>query len=397
MPFLKFDFDPMRLRSRKTESVATYLELSRTVETSPNTVNVVSPSLDSAMLLARKLSALPEVGRAVTLESFVPEGQASKLALIDDAHTLLEPSLNPFDIAAPPTDAELIRKIHETEQKLRKAGRVVADPSGIAMTGLADVLEQLARGSAELRSRAGAALLAGFPTALTQVNASLKAQPITLNSLPRDLQRQWVSPQGHALIQIFPSRQLSNPLVTAHFVRAVQSVAPSVSGVAVDIVESGQTILQAFFAAGLLSAIAILALLFFALRHLLWVVMAVTPVLLSGLLLFGTCVALGMDMNLENMIAFPLLLGIGVAFNIYFIVAWRGGSRGLLNSSLTRAIVFSALTTGAAFASLSLSSHPGTASMGALLLIALFWILATTLIFLPALLSASTGRGRGVA
>ena len=239
--------------------------------------------------------------------------------------------------------------------------------------------------------------MADFPTALTQVNASLTAQPITLNSLPRDLRRQWVSPQGHALIQIFPSHQLSNPLVTAHFVRAVQSIAPSVSGVAVDIVESGQTILQAFFAAGLLSAIAILALLFFALRHLLWVVMAVTPVLLSGLLLFGTCVALGMDVNLENMIAFPLLLGIGVAFNIYFIVAWRGGARGLLNSSLTKAIVFSALTTGAAFASLSLSSHPGTASMGALLLIALFWILATTLIFLPALLSASTGRSRAVA
>ena len=392
IPFLKFDFDPMRLRSHKTESVATYLELSRTVETTPNTVNVVSPSLETAILLARKISALPEVARAVTLETFVPKDQAAKLALIDDAHTLLDPSLNPFEIAPPPTDAELVKKILETEQHLRQAGRAVAGRSGSAIMDLADALAQLARGSAELRSRAGNALLAGFPTALNQVNASLTAQPITLNSLPRELQRQWVSPQGHALIQVFPSRQLSNPLVTARFVRAVQSVAPGVSGVAVDVVESGQTILQAFLGAGLLSAIAIVVLLFFALRNPLWVVMAVTPVLLSGLLLFGTCVALGMDVNLENMIALPLLLGIGVAFNIYFIVAWRGGATELLNSSLTRAIVFSALTTGAAFASLSLSSHPGTASMGALLLIALFWILATTLIFLPALLSVSTGR-----
>ena len=60
--------------------------------------------------------------------------------------------------------------------------------------------------------------------------------------------------------------------------------------------------------------------------------------------------------------------------------------------SLARAVLFSALTTGTAFAALALSAHPGTASMGVLLIIALFWILATTLIFLPALLFVATRR-----
>jgi hopanoid biosynthesis associated RND transporter like protein HpnN len=397
VPFLKFDFDPLRMRSTKKESVATYLELAQTVETSPSTVNVLSPSPESAAVLAGKISALPEVARVITVDSFIPKDQAGKLALIEDARTLLDPSLNPFEIAPSPTDAELIKQLLETERHLRQTGARAASGSKTEMIDLADTLERLARGSPDLRSKAGAAVFAGFPTAMEQVNASLSAQPVTLDSLPVDIRRQWISAEGHALLQIFPKHQLSNPAVTATFVHAVQRVAPDISGVAVDVVESGQTILRAFFDAGLYSAIAIIALLFLALRNALSVTLAVTPVLLSGLLMFGTCVAIGLDVNLENMIALPLLLGIGVAFNIYFIVEWRNGANDLLKSSLTRAIIYSGLTTGTSFASLSFSSHPGTASMGILLLIALFWILITTLTVLPALLSMSKRLNRAIA
>ena len=80
------------------------------------------------------------------------------------------------------------------------------------------------------------------------------------------------------------------------------------------------------------------------------------------------------------------MFGIGVAFNIYFVMAWRAGQMDLLQSSLTRAVIFSALTTASGFGSLWLSSHPGTASMGELLMISLGWTLATTLFFLPALM-----------
>src|SRR5262249_38749638 len=93
----------------------------------------------------------------------------------------------------------------------------------------------------------------------------------------------------------------------------------------------------------------------------------------------------------------PLHLGIGVAFNIYFVLAWRAGTGGFLQSSLARAIIFSALATGTAFGGLWLSHHPGTASMGRLLVISLTWTLVSALIFLPALLGlpAKERRGRG--
>jgi hypothetical protein len=252
---------------------------------------------------------------------------------------------------------------------------------------LADALDRLAQGPAAARARAGDALVDGFPIALAQINSSLAAEPVSLATLPADLRRQWVSPQGHARIEVFPARQLGTAEDTARFVNAVAAVAPGVTGDAVTIVESGRTILAAFLAAGLLSAAAIIVLLFFALRRALWVAMTIGPVILSGVLTFATCAAVGEAVNLENMIALPLLLGIGVAFNIYYVVAWRAGAAARAQASLGRAILFSGLTTGTSFAALGFSSHPGTASLGALLIISLFWILVTTLYVTPALLA----------
>ena len=75
-----------------------------------------------------------------------------------------------------------------------------------------------------------------------------------------------------------------------------------------------------------------------------------------------------------------------VAFKIYFVMAWRSGRTKLLQSSLTRAVIFSAATTATAFGSLWLSSHPGTSSMGKLLALSLACTLAAAVLFQPALM-----------
>jgi len=108
--------------------------------------------------------------------------------------------------------------------------------------------------------------------------------------------------------------------------------------------------------------------------------------LLEALLTLATSVLGNLPLNFANIIALPLLLGVGVAFDIYFVMRWRAGQRDLLESSTARAILFSALTTGTAFGSLALSSHPGTAEMGKLLMLSLFYTLVCTLFVLPALL-----------
>ena len=94
-----------------------------------------------------------------------------------------------------------------------------------------------------------------------------------------------------------------------------------------------------------------------------------------------------MQLNFANIIALPLLLGVGVAFKIYYVMAWRAGETNFLQLSLTRAVFFSALATATAFGSLWLSHHPGTSSMGKLMALALVTTLAAALLFQPALLA----------
>ena len=172
------------------------------------------------------------------------------------------------------------------------------------------------------------------------------------------------------------------------FVAAVRRVAPQAGGAAVAIQDAGKTIVSAFVEAGILAALVTALLLAVVLRRVSDVMRTFASLALSGVVTLGFCVVLGIPLNDENIIALPLLLGIGVAFNIYFVLAWRRGERHLLRTPIARGVVFSALTTATAFGSLWLSSHPGTASMGQLLALSLACTLAAAMLFLPALLGS---------
>jgi len=392
LPRLQFDFDPMRLRSPKTESMSTYYDLSKSVDTTPNVVSVLSNSLEESKTLADKLLKVPEVGHVLGVHSFLPpDGQEEKLALIYDARMLLEFSLQPFDVAAAPEDAEIQSALVSAAAALRENYQARVGPLAKSGLLLAQRLETLSKAPLEMRQKTSNALMQGFPVVLAQVNSLLTAEPLTIETLPEDIRRAWLSPDGISRIAVSPSKPLQTVSDTAQFVDAVRTVAPKAAGAAVTIVESGKTILGAFAIAGILSTIVITLLLWVSFARASWTGLTLLPVLISAVLTFGSCAALGFVINLENLIALPLILGIGVAFNIYFVVAWRNGARGLLQSSLARGVLFSALTTGASFGALGLSAHPGTASMGILLSLSLVWIVLTTLIVLPALLSLCAG------
>ncbi len=383
--FVKFDFNPLDLRSARTELVSTILDLMKDPQTSPNTIDVLAPNLDAAKALSQKLSDIPSVGQAITLADFVPTDQTRKLALISDANMLLDATINPFTTKPEPSDAEIVTSLTATAAALRdaaKSGGVAAAAAG----RLADVLTHLAQGSPALRARAAAALVPGMKIMLAQMSASLQAAPVTIASMPPDMVQDWIAADGSARIQVFPRDTSGSNTSLAQFSKAVLKLVPSATGAPISIRESGTTIVDAFIEAGVLSFVVITLLLIAVLRRAKDVMMTIIPLVLTGLLTLGTSVAIGLQLNFANVIALPLLFGIGVAFNIYFVMAWRAGQIDLLQSSLTRAVIFSALTTASGFGSLWLSSHPGTASMGELLMISLAWTLVTTLFFLPALM-----------
>ena len=392
LPSLRFDFNPLDLRNPNVESVATALELMKNPETSPNTINVLAPSRAAAERRATVLSALPVVQQVVTIDSFIPDDQARKLPVIQDASVLLDPTINPLFVKPPPSDADVVASLKETAQALSAAAQSEQGSVAAAAGHLALTLRRLAAAPATVRSRAADALVPGLNAMLDQLRAALQPGPVTFNTLPKDLVRDWVAPNGTYRAQVFPSGNANDNRVMEEFVREIRIVSPDATGAPISIQESGKTIVRAFAQAGVLSFLSITILLFIALRRVKDVVIALGPLVLAGIVTLGTCAAIGLQLNFANIIALPLLFGIGVAFDIYFVMAWRTGARRLLQSPLTRAIILSAGTTASAFGTLWISSHPGIASMGELLAISLGWILASVLFLLPALLAQATYR-----
>jgi hopanoid biosynthesis associated RND transporter like protein HpnN len=381
LPQLRFDFDPMHLQNQHSESVSTLIDMIQDESSTPYRIEVLAPSIEAAAALAGKLSSLPEVGQVVTVSSFVPEDQDPKLAILDDAAQLLDPSLNPPERRPPPDDAA----VAAATDKLIGQLRAVAAP-GSSAGRLADDLSGIQGRGAAARAQLAGVLVEGLPERLDKLATALSAQKVTLADLPADLRRDWVADDGRARIEISPRGRVQSNDEIRRFVAAVRQVAPQAIGGPVGIVESGRTIVSAFVTAGIIAFVGVALLLFLVLRRVWDVAMVFAPVLLAALLTVSTSVLLDLPINYANIIALPLLLGIGVAFSIYFVSNWRAGEGDPLQSSTARAVLFSALTTTTAFGSLALSSHPGTADMGKLLTIALGFTLLATFFFLPALL-----------
>jgi uncharacterized protein len=386
--FLRFDFSLAHLRSPRVESVATYLELARDPRSGANAIDIVAPDLAAADATARRLSALPQVSRAATLSDLIPQDQDAKLKLIGDTAAKIGPSLNPREMDSTPTGQETLDALTATADDLSKAAEQDQQPGpgAAAARRLSGQLRQLAAGDRALRDRAEAAFAAPLRFSLDRLRSALKPDRISVDTLPPALARQWVTPDGKARIELLPAGDPDDTQVLRSFVNAVLAIDPDATGPAVQLFEAGEAVVHAFIEAGIFALAAIAVLLLVALRRIADVVLTLVPLLVAGIVTLELSVVLGLPLNFANIIALPLLLGVGVAFKIYYIMAWRAGRTGLLQSSLTRAVVFSAMTTATAFGGLWLSSHPGTASMGKLMALSLACTMAAAVLFQPVLM-----------
>jgi hopanoid biosynthesis associated RND transporter like protein HpnN len=389
--WLQFDFNPMNLRSKTVESVATYLELKNDPESGANDIQILEPTLAAADALAAKLKALPQVTRVTTLSSFIPDDQPQKLALIADAAKTFDPVLNPTTQAAAAADEQTVSMINSTVDALnRLAGDGTSpganSPGAVSAKRLAAAMTALAKADPSVRQRAEVVFVQPLKTTLDDLRHLLKAQQITRDNLPAQLAGGWVTPNGQARIDVAPSGDPNDNTVLENFAHAVQKVAPDATEGPIAILEARRTVVTAFIVAGACALVSIAIILFITLRRVSDVLLTLVPLLLAGVVTLEICVLIGMPLNFANIIALPLLLGVGVAFKIYYIMAWREGQTRLLESVLTRAVTFSACTTATAFGSLWFSSHPGTSSMGKLLAISLMTTMAAAALFQPVLM-----------
>jgi hypothetical protein len=274
---------------------------------------------------------------------------------------------------------------------MAQAGKL---PAGSPLLDIAAAMGRLDGASDAQILAMNAGLTRFLPAELKRLDASLAAGPITQASLPAQVSADWFLPDGQVRVEALPSAAAQTTAGLRVFSKAVLAIAPDAGGPAISTIATAGTILGSFKEAALLAFGAIAIILFAVFRNLRDAALVLGTLLLSALLTALFARVWGLSINYANIIALPLLLGVGVSFNVYFVMNFRAGMRRFLGSATARAVLFSALTTATAFGTLAASADRGTASMGILLLLSLAAVLVATFLFLPALLYALDDAGK---
>ena len=384
---IHFDFNPLNLNSDKVEAVSTIRDLAKDPQTTPYKIDVLKPSLAEADKVGAAIAKLPEVGGTRTLSDYVPPDQAPKLAIVADLKDALGPSLEPGgDLKPAPTDPENVDALKTAVVRLDKAAQKATGAPQATLKRLSGAVGGLAAAPPIARDIATRAFVPAMHQLVDQLRGLVSAEAVTLDTLPAQIRGDWMSAKGQARVEVTPKDLSTSNSNLQAFGDAVLAVAPDATGQPITIKDSGDSVIRAFVEAGIWALASIAVLLYLALRRVVDVLLTLVPLILAGLLTMEITVLIGMPLNFANIIAIPLLLGLGVAFKIYFVLAWRAGQRHVLQSSLTRAVFFSASCTAVAFGSLWASSHPGTSSMGKLLALSLACTLVSAIFFQPALM-----------
>ena len=405
VPAARFDDNPLNLRDPAAESVAAYRDLLAAGDPSPWTLSVLRSGFADAERLARRLEALDSVKEVRWAASFVPEDQPEKLDRIEDLALMLGPDL---DLAAPAPDPGTDRRRAGFERLHRAVGTLAADDASPPAASRAGSPDPARRSWADAASRARSALDAlaagtddaairsferrltgGLPDRIALLSRALDAEEVAVESFPPWLRDQWIAGDGRYRLEIHPGENLDLRPALVRFIDDVQRIAPAATGTPLVQLKSGEAVAGAFFQALACALVLVAAVLVLVSRPRRDALLVMCPLLLAGALTVAAMVVLGIPFDFANVIALPLLLGIGVDNGIHMVHRARSAAcpGGVLATSTTRAVLTSALTTICGFGSLAFSPHPGMAGMGAVLAIGLAATLVCTLVVLPAIMT----------
>ncbi|NKB20683.1 MAG: MMPL family transporter [Alphaproteobacteria bacterium] len=386
-PQIHFDFDPMNLRDPDTESVKTLLDLTKNSDTGPYSIDILASDRKTAQALQTRLEGLTTVDHVLALDGLIPNNQNDKLAVIDQAAFLLLPAFRAKRQSSP-TDTERKIAIQAFENFLQKRGDAFPDDVRASLDRLRLALSKVSKSPAGLRDLERH-LLGNLEGRLVALKEAMNAVEVSAASLPMLLKRRFIGATGQVRLEVFPKFDLKIRKNLVKFVADVRAIAPRATGSPVIIIEAGNAVVGAFVKAALISVITIAILVVVLLRNLRDVLLVFAPLTLAALFTIAATVLFNLPFNFANVIVLPLLFGLGVASAIHIVMRERdeSGQQNLMETSTPRAVVFSALTTIGSFASIALSSHPGTASMGILLAISIGFTLICTICFLPALMA----------
>ncbi len=392
-PRLRYEGNLLELQDPTLPSVQLELQLLRDEQLSSWFLAYTTRDLTRLAAAADRVRGLPGVARVESVRDRLPPEQEQRLPAVQ----ALQRRLGALAVAEAWPDARLADALRRLQEVLEEAldealtgGREEALPVLeellLAAEGALARLE--AEGVTPAARRYDAALRGALERRLGAL-ATPPAEPLTPQTLPSELRDRLVGRDGSYLLRIYPEEDLWDPLARGEFLAAVRAALPEVTGIPLLVHESSAAMAAGYLQAGLyaLGVVALFLVLHF--RRPGPAALALLSLGVGAVWLIGLMGALDLPLNPANLVALPLLLGIGIDTSVHVIHRAQEAAPGepLVGTSLGSALLFSGLTSVASFGSLMGASHPGTASIGSTVALGVLCCLLAGFLVPPAILA----------
>jgi hopanoid biosynthesis associated RND transporter like protein HpnN len=398
---VSYDHNLLHLQARGLDSVKWELTLiEHTAGASWHALSYTT-SPEEALALKARYEKLPEVSRVVEVASLVPRDQEYKLGLLRDIQTRLRnlPEAGSSVHHARPSRRELKNELTCLIGQLQPLADSCPQPllSDLrrSLTALHDKLGEIptAMTAEEHLQDFEEKMVADLAADLRQLRDVSNPEKIALTDLPPALRERYIGRTGKWLLQVYGKECLWDFQPLENFVKQIQTVDPEATGKPFGTVEGLKSMKNGFLWAGLYAFCAIVVVLLNDFRNIGHTLVALAPLAMGVTLALGIMGLVGLPLNPANMIALPLILGVGVDNGVHllhdFLAVKREGRR-ILSRAIGRGVLVKALTAMIGFGTLMISSQRGLAGLGLCLTLGMGCCMATALLFLPAVLGTCT-------
>ncbi len=402
---LRYEYNLLELEPTGLDSVRLHKEIIKRFKMSAELAFMTVDSVEESRDIARRLKKKKVVGDVDSIDRWIPEDGwiEQNDQLVRNLRGSLEKNngLNSFGVGRVDTRQALAEQLErlmfnliEIEELSFIGGqdRVVA------------AIERVTGGEEQEGKLTGLiAFLEGGSADWKQINSfadhfseSLRDRllrmvehegPVTEEMLPEKLQALYRNPEsGRYLVQIYPKKDLYeyDPLV--RFVESIDSVSTRIAGTPKLMLLVNEAMVRDGKKALIAAALVIILLLLLDLRSPTAAFTAMVPLVFGTLWMVAMMAVLGIKLNFVNIVAVPVIIGIGVDNGIHIIHRWRQEGVGGIKKATAKvghAILMTALTTMIGFGSIGFYTHRGMASLGYVLFIGVGFCFISTILVLP--------------
>ncbi len=390
---LSYDHNLLNLQARGLDSVKWEHELMGKAAGATWDALSIATSRDEALALKAKYEALPEVGHVLAVTDLVPGDQERKLPIVRGIHDRLR-DLPAADRLPLPSGSQPAA----TKELASRVERLAAGDTALAraVAGLAAAVENCPYAVDRLREF-DRRLAADLAADLNQLKAVSRPAPITLDDVPPAFRERYVGANGEYLVRAFARDSLWDYPALERFTTAASSVDPEATGRAFGTLEGLRVMKVGFEWAAAYALAAIVLVLLLDSRRLADLALGLFPLAAGMVLTLGVMGLCGVSLNPANMIALPLIVGVGVDNAVHVLHDYRNRSgRGAyrLGAATGRGVLIKGLTTVLGLGMLVTARHQGMASLGLALMLGVSFCMIAALVLLPAVLRLRDLRRR---